>query len=97
MHSGFQELRGTYGCNFIGQYSGPVPVSETAKKQVERLLTIWSDARNATVKRLKQLGKESEDEGFLFGKFGIADASFWPVLWVCCLSFFSFSRIWKAF
>ncbi len=23
-----------------------------------------------------------KDEGFLFGKFGIVDAFFWPVLWV---------------
>jgi glutathione S-transferase len=83
MHAGFQEVRNTYGCNFIGQYSGPIPINEKAKKEIERLITIWSDARRVTIERLKKLGKEDEDEGFLFGKFGIADSFFWVVLWVC--------------
>ena len=46
------------------------------------MLTIWGDARKVTAQRLKKLGKEDEDEGFLFGRFGIADAFFWVVLWV---------------
>lgn len=82
MHSGFAELRNTYGCNFLGQYSGSIPINEKARKEIERMLTIWGDARKVTAQRLKKLGKENEDEGFLFGRFGIADAFFWVVLWV---------------
>jgi hypothetical protein len=82
MHAGFTEMRNTYGCNFLGHYSGPIPINEKAKKEIERMLTLWSDARRFTVERLKMVGKEDEDEGFLFGKFGIADSFFWPVLWV---------------
>ena len=44
------------------------------------MLTLWGEARSRTVARLRELGKA--DEGFLFGGFGIADAFFWPVLWV---------------
>jgi glutathione S-transferase len=76
MHAGFQEVRNTYGCNFLAQYSGPVPINDKAKKEIERFLTIWGDSRKFTVQRLKKLGKEDEDEGFLFGKFGIADSFF---------------------
>ena len=82
MHSGFTEMRNAYGCNFLGQYSGPIPINEKARKEIERMLTIWGDARKVTAQRLKKLGKEDEDEGFLFGRFGIADAFFWVVLWV---------------
>ncbi|KAH8746036.1 glutamine amidotransferase subunit pdxT [Hyaloscypha finlandica] len=81
MHAGFTEMRNTYGCNFLGHYSGPIPINEKAKKEIERMLTLWSDARKFTVERLKKVEKEDEDEGFLFGKFGIADSFFWPVLW----------------
>lgn len=57
-------------------------MSPEARGEMERVLKLWGDARVSTVKRLKELGKEGEDEGFLFGKFGIADAFYWPVLWV---------------
>lgn len=57
-------------------------MNERAKKEIARMLTVWGDSRKATVERLKKTEMESEDEGFLFGKFGIADAFFWVVLWV---------------
>lgn len=81
MHSGFSVLRNTYDTNFVAQYSGKVPITEDGRKEVERMLKLWSEARTRTVKRLTELG--AKDEGFLFGGFGIADAFFWPVLWVC--------------
>lgn len=81
MHSGFSAVRNTFGTNFIARYTGNVPVSDAARKEIERLLTIWDESRKATKQRLAGLGEE--DEGFLFGKFSIADAFFWPVLWVC--------------
>ena len=80
MHSGFSVIRNTYDTNFIGKYTGKVPVTEDGRKDVERVLKIWGESRLRTVKRLGDLGEK--DEGFLFGEFGIADAFFWPVLWV---------------
>lgn len=81
MHSGFGEIRNTYHTNFVAKYEGNVPVSEKGKKEIERMLALWDQARNATIARSQALGEK--DEGYLFGKFGIADAFFWPVLWVC--------------
>jgi glutathione S-transferase len=80
MHSGFPALRSTYHTNFLAKYTGAVPHSEAARKEVEKALAIWADARKRTVARLKELGEK--DEGFLFGSFSIADSFFWPVLWV---------------
>ncbi|EAA66500.1 hypothetical protein AN0401.2 [Aspergillus nidulans FGSC A4] len=65
MHSGFMTLRSN------------IPVSEDAKREIKRVLTIWDNARRVTKERVAQ----DQDEGFLFGKFSIADAWFWPVLW----------------
>lgn len=86
MHSGFTALRNEFATNFIAKYEGEVPISEQAKGDCEKMVKLWSESRAATVERLRALGKEGDDEGFLFGKFGIADAFFWPVLWVSKLS-----------
>jgi glutathione S-transferase len=80
MHSGFSELRSTCHTNFVAMYTGKVPLTEKARQEAERLLTIWHQARTKTSERLKEIGEE--DEGYLFGKFGIADSFFWPILWV---------------
>jgi glutathione S-transferase len=80
MHSGFTTIRNTYHTNFIAQYTGNIPVPEQARKEIMRILTIWDNARKVTKARLAELGEK--DEGFLFGGFSIADAFFWPVLWV---------------
>ena len=80
MHSGFSGLRSTCHTNFVAMYTGKVPLTEKAKQEAERLLTIWHQARTKTSERLKEIGEE--DEGYLFGKFGIADSFFWPILWV---------------
>jgi glutathione S-transferase len=81
MHSGFSVMRNTYDTNFVAKYTGKVPITDAGRKEVERMLKLWSEARTRTVERLGELGEK--DEGFLFGRFGIADAFFWPVLWVC--------------
>lgn len=81
MHSGFTELRDTYQTSFVGKYTGAVPITDTARKVVERMLALWADSGLKTAARLREL--EQEDGGFLFGGFSIADAFFWPVLWVC--------------
>jgi glutathione S-transferase len=80
MHSGFGELRNTYHTNVLGKYTGKVPITEKGKKEVERLLSLWDQSRAKTAQRLKELGEQ--DDGFLFGQFGIVDAFFWPILWV---------------
>ena len=80
MHSGFSVMRNTYDTNFVAKYTGNVPITEEGRKEIERMLKIWGEGRLRTVKRLAELGEK--DEGFLFGGFGIADAFFWPVLWV---------------
>lgn len=80
MHSGFNELRSTYHTNFVAKYTGEIPLNDAAKKEVARLLNIWHDARSQATARLSELGQT--DDGFLFGSFSIADAFFWPVLWV---------------
>ncbi|KAI1473077.1 uncharacterized protein F4812DRAFT_38210 [Daldinia caldariorum] len=79
MHSGFGELRNTYGANFLGKYTGNIPSTESVAKEIREMLELWNKARADTKKRLHELGEE--DEGFLFGGFSIADAFFWPVLW----------------
>lgn len=73
-------MRNTYDTNFVAKYTGKVPITEEGRKEVERMLKLWDEARLRTLKRLEELGEK--DEGWLFGGFGIADAFFWPVLWV---------------
>lgn len=80
MHSGFSTVRGTFSTNFLARYTGNVPITDDAWKEIERLLAIWDESRKATKQRLASLGEN--DEGFLFGTFSVADAFFWPVLWV---------------
>jgi glutathione S-transferase len=80
MHGGFSELRNTYHTNFVAKYTGTIPISEQSKKEIERLLTLFGNARTKTTQRLGELGKP--DAGYLFGDFSIADSFFWPVLWV---------------
>jgi glutathione S-transferase len=80
-HGGFSELRNTYHTNFVAKYTGVIPITEKGRQEIERVLTLLGDARSNTIRRLKELGKP--DAGYLFGDFSIADAFFWPVLWVC--------------
>lgn len=80
MHSGFSAVRNEFTANFVGKYEGDIPTSQGAKKDIQRFLTLWGESRKFTKQRLQELG--NKDDGFLFGEFGIADAFFWPVLWV---------------
>ncbi|KAI0478352.1 putative glutathione S transferase [Xylaria cf. heliscus] len=80
IHSGFAALRDACPTNFLARYDGPgIPFSDAAANDVAKLLALWDGARVATKKRLAQIGQA--DDGFLFGRFSIADAFFWPVLW----------------
>ncbi|KAI1406777.1 hypothetical protein F5Y13DRAFT_176394 [Hypoxylon sp. FL1857] len=79
MHSGFSVIRNTYDSNFLGKYTGKIPISDAAAKEIRKMVELWSKARADTKRRLQELGEK--DGGFLFGDFSIADAFFWPVLW----------------
>lgn len=65
-----------------------MPIPEEALKDINRMLALWDESRKATKERLAILGEA--DEGFLFGGFSIADAFFWPVLWVRNLLYWGF-------
>lgn len=84
MNSRFTALRDAYPANFIAFFSGPglarIHSDSAAEDDVRKLLALWDETREAAKKRLAQLGEA--DDGFLCGGFSIADAFFWPVLWV---------------
>lgn len=87
-------MRNTYDTNFIAKYTGKIPITEQGMKDIERVLELWAGARKNTIERLKQL--HQEDEGFLFGSFGIADAFFWPVLWASKILPLHFEKISRS-
>ncbi len=68
MHSGFADLRRELPFNATRD-PAPVTVSAAAQADIERVCTIWREARS----RFGWLGD------WLFGSFGIADAMFAPV------------------
>lgn len=80
MHSGFENLRGAFPGSFVAKYTGKIPISEAAAKDLRKLVELWSKARAQSKQRLAEIGET--DDGFLYGRFSIADAFFWPVLWV---------------
>jgi len=69
MHSGFPELRAALPMD-ISARNAPVPLSEAVQQQVNRIHDIWHQALN-------QYGGR---DGFLFGRFSIADAFYAPVV-----------------
>jgi glutathione S-transferase len=69
MHSGYRDLRNACPMN-LRRSVKPVPMSEGTLKDVARLEAVWRQCRKA-------YGKGGP---FLFGKFGIADAMFAPVV-----------------
>jgi glutathione S-transferase len=69
MHSGFAAVRKELPMNLLGRRAGVTP-SDTARSEIDRIFEIWSDCR-------RQFGAGGE---FLFGRFGIADAMYAPVV-----------------
>jgi glutathione S-transferase len=69
MHSGFRHLRSACPMNLRRPIS-PVPLNEGILKDVTRIEDLWRQCRNA----------HGKGGPFLFGKFGIADAMFAPVV-----------------
>ena len=69
MHAGFSSLRNACPMN-LRRPRRKVPMSDQVLADVTRIETIWRDCR-------RSFGKSGK---FLFGKFGIADAMFAPVV-----------------
>jgi len=69
MHSGFGAVRSELPMNVRGRRSGVTP-STAAQNEIDRILEIWRDCR-------KRFGAGGP---FLFGRFGIADAMYAPVV-----------------
>lgn len=73
MHSGFADLRRDMPMDMLNRYPGEGH-SEGALAAARRIIAIWRHARI-------EFGlKSSNDQGFLFGAFSIADAMFAPVV-----------------
>jgi hypothetical protein len=72
MHSSFSVLRNPYGTNFVAKFTGNIPITKAGRKDIERMLQLWNEARLATISRLKEIGEV--DSGYLFGAFSIANA-----------------------
>ena len=70
MHSGFQDLRGECPMNVRRRLGRPLALSPAATRDAARLASLWGELRAA-------YGAGGE---FLFGRFGIADAYFAPVM-----------------
>jgi glutathione S-transferase len=69
MHSGFGALRQAMSMNIRGHYPDQGRTPECLK-DIERILAIWTDCRS-------RFGTGGD---FLFGRFGIADAMYAPVV-----------------
>jgi len=66
MSSGFSQLRTHMSCQLFGRVPGFEP-SPATRREIARVFEIWSEA----------LGRSGGP--FLFGRFGIADAMYFPV------------------
>jgi glutathione S-transferase len=69
MHSGFQHLRANMSMNIRSQFPGRGRTVEVAG-EIERIQRMWADCR----------ARFGESGPFLFGRFGIADAMYAPVV-----------------
>lgn len=73
MHAGFTGLRREMPMDILNRYPGQGHTEE-ALDDARRIVAIWREARL----RFGQLS--DSDEGFLFGRFGVADAMYAPVV-----------------
>lgn len=69
MHAGFAGLRSNLPCHFLARYQD-FKIADEAKSDINRVLQIWTDCR-------RRWGKQGP---FLFGRFGVADAMYAPVV-----------------
>ena len=69
MHSGFPDLRRVLSMEIAARLPTPT-LGDQVQADIARITAIWSEA----------LGAHGREGGFLFGRFGIADAFFAPVV-----------------
>jgi len=69
MHSGFLAFRETLSMDFARQLPTP-KLSNEVQDQIKRIQSAWQDS----------LSKYSSNDGYLFGKFSIADCMYAPVV-----------------
>lgn len=69
MHAGFQALRSGLPCHFLARY-GNFKIGSDARTDIGRVLAIWRGCR----------GRWGRGGPFLFGRFGVADAMYAPVV-----------------
>ncbi|MDP1966329.1 MAG: glutathione S-transferase family protein [Reyranella sp.] len=73
MHAGFMELRTHMPMNIRASYPGK-GMTPGVRTDIERVTSIWRDCRK------RFAGAAPNDDGFLFGSFGAADAMYAPVV-----------------
>jgi len=73
MHSGFMDLRREMPMDIVGHMPGQGHTPE-ALAAAQRVNTLWAELRETYGRR------HPEDKGFLFGRFGVADAMYAPVV-----------------
>ncbi len=73
MHAGFMDLRENMPMNIRASFPGK-GMTPGVRADIERITWIWRDTRKRFSTAFGQ------DDGFLFGKFGAADAMFAPVV-----------------
>lgn len=75
VHSGFAALRTLLpmNCRAMGRR---VPLTDATLADIERVQSIWSDCRN----RYGEVEGEGVGDGWLFGRFSIADAMYAPAV-----------------
>ncbi|MFL5237205.1 MAG: glutathione S-transferase family protein [Rhizomicrobium sp.] len=69
MHSGFPDLREQLSMEFVRQLPTP-ELREATRTQIVRIIAAWTDA----------LDRHAAVDGFLFGRFSIADCMYAPVV-----------------
>ncbi len=73
MHSGFSAIRNVWPMMFTREGLKHT-TSGGVQREIDRIDHLWTEART------RFGAKASDDEGFLFGKFSIADAMYAPVV-----------------
>jgi glutathione S-transferase len=73
MHSGFADLRRDMPMDILNRYPGEGHSAE-ALACARRIVELWQSARTRFGRAAKQ------DDGFLFGRFGVADAMYVPIV-----------------
>lgn len=73
MHAGFADLRKTLPMN-IRRRPAAFPIGDSVRAEIQRICAIWRECRRNAAER-------DGDEGFLFGRYSIADMMYAPVVW----------------